>query len=65
MNAAGALGGALAGPVLSTLGYSGLGLSVTALVGLVLAWTAVRTVQGRRLNDSTAAQAAARQPGRR
>ncbi len=65
MNAAGALGGALAGPVLSTLGYSGLGLSVTALVGLVLAWTAVRTVQGRRLNDRTAPQAAARQPGRR
>jgi MFS family permease len=46
MNAAGALGGALAGPLLATIGYSGLGLTVTGLVGVVLLLTAVRALQG-------------------
>jgi MFS family permease len=39
MNLAGALGGALAGPGLVLLGYSGLGLAAAVLVGVVLAWT--------------------------
>jgi MFS family permease len=41
MNAAGALGGALAGPVLASMGYSGLGFLAMALVGAVLLWTAL------------------------
>ncbi|WEO77115.1 MFS transporter [Cryobacterium sp. SO2] len=42
MNAAGALGGALAGPVLLLVGYSGLGLAAMALVAVVVAWTLLR-----------------------
>jgi len=38
MNAAGALGGAVAGPVLVVLGYSGLGAAATALVAIVVVW---------------------------
>ncbi|MCY0903711.1 MFS transporter [Arthrobacter sp. H14-L1] len=41
MNAAGALGGALAGPVLAAVGYSGLGFLGTALVAVVVLWTAL------------------------
>jgi len=41
MNAAGALGGALAGPVLASMGYSGLAFLAMALVGAVLIWTAL------------------------
>lgn len=42
MNAAGALGGALAGPVLAAAGYSGLGFLAIALVAVVIGWTAIR-----------------------
>ncbi len=42
MNAAGALGGALAGPVLSAVGYSGLGLAAMILVAVVVIWSAAR-----------------------
>lgn len=42
MNAAGALGGALAGPVLSAVGYSGLGLAGMALVAVVVIWSTAR-----------------------
>ena len=42
MNAAGALGGAIAGPILALAGYSGLGLSAMALVAVVVAWSVVR-----------------------
>ena len=42
MNAAGALGGALAGPVLAIAGYSGLGLSAMAMVAVVTIWSVVR-----------------------
>ena len=45
MNAAGALGGALAGPVLATVGYSGLGFVSTALVAVIVIWTA-RHIRG-------------------
>ncbi|MDE8670256.1 MFS transporter [Pseudarthrobacter sp. H3Y2-7] len=41
MNAAGAIGGALAGPVLASMGYSGLAFLAMALVGAVLIWTAL------------------------
>jgi MFS family permease len=41
MNAAGALGGALAGPVLASVGYSGLGFLAMALVAVVVIWTAL------------------------
>jgi MFS family permease len=40
MNAAGALGGALAGPVLASMGYSGLAFLAMGLVAVVLIWTA-------------------------
>ena len=43
MNAAGALGGALAGPVLILVGYSGLGLVTMTLVVVVAVWTLGRT----------------------
>ncbi|WP_346960876.1 MFS transporter [uncultured Arthrobacter sp.] len=43
MNAAGAFGGALAGPVLTAAGYSGLGFLAIVLVAVVIGWTAVRT----------------------
>ena len=42
MNAAGALAGALAGPVLASVGFSGLGFLATALVAAVVLWTALR-----------------------
>lgn len=42
MNASGAVGGALAGPVLAATGYSGLGLASLALVAVVIAWTALQ-----------------------
>ncbi|MHA7210931.1 MFS transporter [Arthrobacter sp. MDT1-65] len=42
MNLAGALGGALAGPALVLLGYSGLGLAAALMVGVVLSWTLAR-----------------------
>ncbi len=42
MNAAGALGGALAGPVLILVGYSGLGVAAMALVAVVTVWTLLR-----------------------
>jgi len=42
MNAAGALGGALAGPILALAGYSGLGLAAMALVAVVVVWSVVR-----------------------
>jgi len=52
MNAAGALGGALAGPVLTAAGYSGLGFLAMVLVAIVLAWTGLRA-----RTDRTAAPA--------
>ena len=42
MNAAGATGGALAGPVLAAVGYSGLGFLSIALVVTVIIWTAAQ-----------------------
>ncbi|HET7414341.1 MAG TPA: MFS transporter, partial [Arthrobacter sp.] len=39
MGLAGALGGALAGPILVAVGYSGLGLSAMTAVGVILVWT--------------------------
>ncbi len=42
MNAAGALGGALAGPILAVAGYSGLGLAAMAMVAVVMAWSTLR-----------------------
>lgn len=48
MNAAGALGGALAGPVLTAAGYSGLGYAAVALVAVVIAWSAAGARSGTR-----------------
>lgn len=42
MNASGAVGGALAGPVLAATGYSGLGLASLTLVAIVIVWTALQ-----------------------
>jgi len=42
MNASGAVGGALAGPVLAATGYSGLGFVSLALVAVVIIWTALQ-----------------------
>ncbi len=42
MNASGAIGGALAGPVLAATGYSGLGFISLALVAVVIIWTAMQ-----------------------
>ncbi|MEO5315228.1 MFS transporter [Pseudarthrobacter sp. CC12] len=42
MNASGAVGGALAGPVLAAAGYSGLGLAALTLVAVVIVWTALQ-----------------------
>ena len=42
MNAAGAVGGASAGLVLSAVGYSGLGLATMILAGIIVAWTVAR-----------------------
>ena len=43
MNAAGALGGASAGLVLSAVGYSGLGLATMFLAGIIVVWTVARS----------------------
>ncbi|PWB98419.1 MFS transporter [Salinibacterium hongtaonis] len=43
MNLAGAAGGALAGPVLIMLGYSGLGAAAMLLVAVVLGWAILRS----------------------
>ena len=48
MNAAGALGGALAGPILTLAGYSGLGVAAMALVAVVVIWSARRMPTRRR-----------------
>lgn len=48
MNAAGAAGGALAGPVLTAVGYSGLGYAAVLLVAVILAWTAAGARSGTR-----------------
>jgi MFS family permease len=42
MNLAGAAGGALAGPVLTMVGYPGLGLACTVLVAGVVVWALLR-----------------------
>ncbi|MFJ6359418.1 MFS transporter [Pseudarthrobacter oxydans] len=42
MNAAGAVGGALAGPALAAVGYSGLGFLSLALVVTVIVWTVLQ-----------------------
>jgi MFS family permease len=42
MNTAGALGGALAGPILLAAGYSGLGFAAIILVAVVTIWSATR-----------------------
>ena len=42
MNAAGALGGALAGPILALAGYSGLGIAAMPLVTIVVVWSVGR-----------------------
>ncbi|RJT78092.1 MFS transporter [Arthrobacter cheniae] len=47
MNLAGALGGALAGPALVLLGYSGLGAIAAVPVAVVLAWTLTRLSAAR------------------
>jgi len=47
MNAAGAVGGALAGPVLILVGYSGLGLAAMALVAVVSVWSLLRGARPR------------------
>lgn len=50
MNGVAALSGALAGPVLVAIGYSGLGFVTIALVGFVTVWTIIRlTTQESRL----------------
>lgn len=48
MNLTGAACGALAGPVLAAVGYSGLGAGAMALVVAVTGWTLVRLLMGRR-----------------
>ena len=47
MNAAGALGGALAGLILSAVGYSGLGLVTMVLAAVIVVWSAVRSATAR------------------
>jgi MFS family permease len=49
MNSTAAVCGALAGPVLTVVGYPGLGIACMALVALVLAWTFARLAAQRRL----------------
>lgn len=48
MNLTGASCGALAGPVLAAVGYSGLGTGAMALTGVVTVWTLLRLLTGRR-----------------
>ncbi|CAN5160273.1 MFS transporter [soil metagenome] len=47
MNGAGAVGGALAGPILILVGYPGLGVAAMALVAVVLVWSLVRRLVAR------------------
>ncbi|MBB5641955.1 MFS family permease [Cryobacterium roopkundense] len=47
MNAAGALGGALAGPLLISVGYSGLGVTAMVLVAVVVASSLARLASRR------------------
>ena len=47
MNAAGALGGAVAGPIMSAAGYPALGLVAMVLVGVVVVWSMVRLAGAR------------------
>ncbi|TFD32325.1 MFS transporter [Cryobacterium cryoconiti] len=47
MNGAGALGGALAGLILSAIGYSGLGLVTMALAVVIVVWSIVRGATAR------------------
>jgi len=49
MNAAGALGGALSGPILSMAGYSGLGLVTMILVAVIVSWSTLRLVAAKRV----------------
>ncbi|WP_349898623.1 MFS transporter [Parafrigoribacterium soli] len=53
MNATAAVGGALAGPVLTLVGYSGLGVTCMALVAVVVVWTALRARTLRTARDTT------------
>ena len=48
MNAAGAIGGASAGLLLSAVGYSGLGLVTMTLAGIIVVWTISRMAIARR-----------------
>lgn len=48
MNAAGAVGGASAGLVLSSVGYSGLGLVTMVLAAAIVVWTVIRALSARR-----------------
>lgn len=54
MNAAGALGGASAGLVLSVVGYSGLGLATMVLAGVIVLWTLLRGATARRITRGDA-----------
>jgi MFS family permease len=47
MNGAGAIGGAVAGPILLAAGYSGLGLAAMALVTIVVLWALARRLAVR------------------
>lgn len=47
MNAAGALGGAIAGPVMISAGYAGLGWIAMILVTVITTWSVVRIVGAR------------------
>lgn len=49
MNGAGALGGALAGLVLSAVGYSGLGFGAMILASVVVVWTIIRSLPAPRV----------------
>ena len=48
MNSSAAMGGALAGPVLTIIGYSGLGLVCMALMAVVVVWAISRQLRSRR-----------------
>ncbi len=60
MNAAGAVCGAAAGLVLGAIGYSGLGLVTTLLVGVIVAWTVIRASRARRAAAVVAPEASSR-----
>ncbi len=57
MNSTAAVGGALAGPVLALLGYSGLGIVCLLLVAVVAAWSMVRLAARRSGIDSDQSEA--------